>query len=251
MMLWDKKRADWVFRSKAVVGPMFPPWANIEEIIIHYPGADWRDMDFNKDGTENYLDTATLLDNTNNFYWTDPARGYALGYNAGADIFGLRWEIRGDTYQCAANKNHNHRTFAILVIVDNGNEATLAQVDAVRDIVAQVWVLAGREIPINPHHSIGVTACPGPGLTRQIEEGVFLPRKSVPAPGLRFGMSGPRVRELRRHLHFWGHQEKIGRFYGRGTRAAVKRWQTALGVKPTGRYNVATATAYAKSVGLA
>ena len=245
-MRFDYNRSAWVRNSKPVFGPAFPSWAAIKRIVIHYPGADWQGMDFNRDGTEDYRDTAVLMDNTNNYYWTQ--RGYAIGYNAAADVFGVTWELRGDTYQCAANRGYNESSFAILVVVDDQAPATFPQIEAVRRLVAEVRVLAGWNVPIVGHGEIGSTSCPGGGIRDQISVGAFEPRVELPKPTLRLRDRGPRVKELRDHLVFWGHQKRSGSFFGTGTRAAVRRWQRALGVKVTGVYDLATYDAYAKQV---
>lgn len=248
-MKYDYLRSAWVNRSKPVTGPAFPGWAAIKRIVIHYPGADWADMDFNNDGDEDWEDTALLLDNTNNYYWTSPGRGYAIGYNAAADIFGSTWALRSSDFQCAANKGYNESSFAILVIVDGDAKATLAQVEAVRDLIAQIRVLAGWDIPIVGHGEVGQTSCPGLGIRMQIADGEFEPRPAFPVPVLKLGQRGERVLELRKHLHYWGYQKRPGRLFGPGTVRAMRRFQIHLGVKPTGRYDVATWRAYRKWVG--
>ena len=246
-MRFDHQRSDWVRNSKPVTGPAFPSWQAIKQIVIHYPGADWASMDFNRDGTQDYRDTAVLMDNTNNYYWTQ--RGYAIGYNAGADTFGHTWELRGDTFKCAANKGHNEWSFAILVIVDGDNAATPAQVDAVRDLVAQIRVLAGWNVPIVGHGQVGSTSCPGLGIRTQLAAGAFEPRPELPTPVLKLGDRGDRVAVLRDHLVFWKMAAKPGRIFTPATRLAVKRWQRSLGVPVTGRYDVPTFDAYRKQVG--
>ena len=246
-MRFDHGRSEWVRLSKPVTGPRFPGWPAIRRIVVHYPGADWQGMDFNRDGTEDYRDTATLMDNTNNYYWTK--RGYAIGYNVAADVFGHTWELRGDTVMCAANKGYNETSFAILVVVDADSPATFPQIEAVRELVAQVRVLAGWDVPIVGHGEIGSTLCPGGGIRDQIKVGAFEPRPSLPMPVLKFRDRGDRVRVLRDHMVFWGHQKRSGQLFGIATRRAVRRWQRALGVPVTGRYDVATFDAYRKQVG--
>lgn len=241
-MRFDKLVKDWRKSSNPVTGPAFPAWSAITQIAIHYPGADWAEMDFNNDGREDYRDTAVLLDNTNGYYWS--SRGYAIGYNGAADVFGLTWELRGDTVKCAANKGHNDWTFAILVIVDGDNPATPAQIDAVRDLVGQVRVLCGRQVPIMKHKEIGSTACPGTGVSLQVDADVFEPPLAIPAPVLRFGDRGERVRVLRDHLVFWKCQKRSGPQFGVFTRRAVRRFQRLVGAPVTGVYDLATYDAY-------
>lgn len=245
-MLHDKRRIDWTQRSKPVTGPAFPGWNTIRQIVIHYPGADWSDMDFNNDGSTDYRDTALLLDNTNNYYWT--SRGYAIGYQSAADIFGVTWELRSDNFKCAANKGHNDWSYAILVIVDGDSPATGPQVDAVRNLVAQIRGNAGWKVPIRAHNDVGSTACPGTGIDFQIAAGMFEPLPVLPTPVLRFADSGERVKTLRDHLVFWKCQKRSGHMFGPFTRRAVRRFQRLVGAPVTGRYDVATYDAYLRMV---
>ena len=249
-MNFDKYRKDWVRNSKPVAGPAFPAWANIKQIVIHYPGADWASMDFNKDGTLDYRDTAVLLDNTNAYYWN--SRGYAIGYNAAADTFGVTWELRGDTFKCAANKDHNEWSFAILVVVDGDAQATNAQLMAVRKIVSQVRVLAGKDLPIVGHGQLSgaATSCPGLGVRAQVEAGMFEPAIEFPKPTLRRGDKSPEVAVLKNHLRFWGfyNNKKTTIKFGSDLEKSVKKFERISGIKETGVWGVKTYDAYVKMV---
>ena len=159
-MRYDRTRASWVQPAYPVTGPAYT-WSTVDTIAIHYTAANTVSDD-----------TGTYLASMNAFYWLD--RGYALGYNAAVDQDGLTWEIRGDKYRSAANKDWNTRTYAILALVDGANPANPAMIDGIRSLVADCRTyqptarLAG-------HRDIGATACPGDGLYAQIIAGTFEP----------------------------------------------------------------------------
>jgi hypothetical protein len=248
-MRFDHSRSDWVRHSRPVTGPAFPGWQAMQRIVIHWPGADWEGMDFNRDGTEDYRDTAVLMDNTNAYYWNRKPSGYAIGYNAAVDVFGHTWQLRGTDFRCAANSGVNDTSFAILVIVDKGVPANAAQRAGIKDLIGQAFVLAGRELPVVRHMDVGQTQCCGPDVGGQVVSGDFLPSDELPTPVLKLGDRGDRVAVLRDHLVFWKMATKPGRIFTPATRLAVKRWQRSLGVRETGRYDVATFDAYRKQVG--
>lgn len=247
-MKFDKYRQDWNKRSKQVTGPAFPSWPTIQQIVIHYPGADWQSMDFDKNGTLDYRDTAQLLDTTNNYYWT--SRGYAIGYNAAADTFGVTWELRGDTYKCAANVNHNETSFAILVIVDGASGASTAQIEAVRRLVGQARTLSGKPLPLVAHGDLAgaATACPGGGIRAQLKAGLFEPVVDYPKPTLKYGSRSSEVVKLKDHLGFWKFFSGLNRtpIFGTGTKNAVKRFQRQVGIQETGVWDIKTYDAYIK-----
>ena len=181
MMRFDKRREDWQDPKNPVVGSAkFLGWSAMQRLVLHYPGADYADMDFNNDGQIDAADTATLLRNTQAAYVDQ--RGYSLGYNAAVGQEGLSWEIRGDTWMCAANGSTqtNRDAFAILIVVDEQNPASDVQVRKVREMVAQARMLAGRNLPIIGHGDLKATQCPGGGIRRQIQTGVFEPQSEPP-----------------------------------------------------------------------
>lgn len=249
MLKLDKYRGDWVRNSKAVVGPAFY-WSNVDTIVIHYPGVDWASMDFDKNGVTDWRDTAVMLDNTNAYYWN--SRGYAIGYNVCVDIFGVSWELRGDTFKNAANLNHNDHTISLKLTVDAENPATLPQVEKARQMVAQFRVLAGRDLPIVGHGSLygAQTSCPGAGIRAQIAAGEFEPRPEYPQPVLKLRDRKQAVVTLKHHLRFWGFMPKYPvvptPYYGLGTRSAVKKLQASLNITQTGVWDLKTYDAYVK-----
>lgn len=238
-MKFDVPREAWQDpRYPVVSSSRFPDWSKIERIVIHGTGV----FNLNPD------DPAAILRSTQRFYHDQ--RGYSIGYNGGAGVDRRTYELRGDDFMCAANVKVNPTTFAILLIIPSGVPAPPPVLDAARAMIAEARVLAGWDLPIVPHSAVGATDCPTDPVRAQIAAGEFEPRPSLPMPVLKLRDRGDRVRVLRDHLVFWGHQKRSGVFFGTGTRAAVRRWQRALGVPTTGRYDIATYDAYRKSVGL-
>ncbi len=177
-MRFDQQRADWV-QKYPVKGPSFH-WNNITHISIHYtadddlidgdPGESWDKLD-------DYI--AAIQKN-----YTEK-RGYSIGYNAAVDQRGVTWELRGDTFQCAANKGWNEVTFAILVLVDGADPLTDNGLNGVRDLVKQIRDIRPG-IPIVGHRDIGSTSCPGNGVYHQIKSGLLEPQAWLPPtiPGI-------------------------------------------------------------------
>ena len=171
-MHYDYRRDFWQSPKQPVTGPRFV-WRDITQIVIHYPGApdSWRvpnDIPGHlRSSQANYLRT----------------RGYSYGYNAsvvsaaGHPLDGSSWEIRGDTYRCAANAGVNHTSFAIQVIQRSNEAPTVNAIDGVRRLVEQI--LAKRpDVRIVGHNTSGsttVTSCPGTGLGLAVQAGTFYP----------------------------------------------------------------------------
>ena len=177
MIRFDYQREAWQDPKNPVVGgAAFAGWKAMTRIVLHYPGADWADMDFNNDGKIDLADTRLLLRNTQAAYVD--TRGYSLGYNAAVGQEGSSWEIRGDTWMCAANGSvqTNRDAFAILIIVDAQSRANDDQIRKVRDVVAQARMLAGKNLPIIGHGDLKATTCPGAGIRAQMSSGVFEPQ---------------------------------------------------------------------------
>ncbi len=177
MISFDYQREAWQEPTKPVTGSSaFLGWPQITNLVLHYPGADFADLDFNNDNTIDYRDTAQLLRNMQSSYLA--SRGYSLGYNACVGHEGASWEIRGDTWMCAANGSvtTNRDSFAIIIIVDDQAPANDDQVRKVRELVAQARMLSGKNLPILGHRELKATTCPGAGIVAQMDAGVFEPQ---------------------------------------------------------------------------
>lgn len=185
-MEFDHYRQEWELDGQRVSGPPFD-WSKVDRIVIHYPGADWRDMDFDKNGVEDWRDSITRLRNEQSYYLAQ--RGYSIGYNAMVDIWGHTWELRGDTFRCAANRGWNERSFAIQLCVDEQNPATPEQVDGCRRLIRQVRVVR-PDAKIVSHAELAVggtnTICPGAGIKAQLAAGMFEVDASVVEPPVVF-----------------------------------------------------------------
>lgn len=174
-------RSSWQTRLEPVTGPALV-WADIDEVVIHYPGADWADLDFDNDGTITDADSIWLLRAMQHAYLTDPKRGYSLGYGWLVDPQGHVWEIRGATIRNAANKGRtgiaNRTTVSIIVIVDDQDPANLAQLAALNELLAHLDELVAGELDTIRHGDLDATPCPGAGITAQYHAGLI--RKARP-----------------------------------------------------------------------
>lgn len=171
------------------VCPSFLGWSKIDTIVIHYPGADWADMDFNNDGQENIDDTVHVIRQMHNAYLMG-SRGYSLGYCFVIGTSGDIWEVRGWEYANAANKGDsahgtyppawNNTTISIQIVVDEQTPANDKQVSAVNWLIDEI--IRQRQSPMNlTYHGAGqYTACPGSGIMDQIADGVIGIGKSQP-----------------------------------------------------------------------
>lgn len=175
----DYKRADWVGRVP-VTGPKFN-WDRIDQIVIHYPGAppSWRVP----------ADVAGHIRSSHESYVKN--RGYSYGYNfvvvsqPGHPLDGTSWEVRGDTFRCAANAGVNDRSIAIQVTQQADQPPTPAAVAGVQRLVAQIQRQAWRKLRIVGHNESGgttATSCPGRGLQQAVDAGQFWPPPPPPTP---------------------------------------------------------------------
>jgi len=161
MFDWDVSRAGWQDPKQPVVGPNSLP-QRVDKVVVHYTAADRIPANvpqYLRDMQASYV----------------RSRGYSLGYNCAVDQSGKTYEIRGFDIRCAANRQVNESSFAVLVLVDGDGAASPQAAAAVRLIVAAVQRWCGRGVDVVGHGEVGATACPGDGLRRQIVEGVFNP----------------------------------------------------------------------------
>ena len=177
--MFTHQREAWQDPRMPVTGPAFQP-ARVEAVVIHYTAADNL---IDGDPGEHASNLPAYLRAMQRDYVTN--RGYSVGYNVAVDWLGGSWEIRGVDFRCAANKGHNERTFAILVLVDGNDMATTQASAAIRRLVAEVEALCKRTLTIVGHGQLrdpnAATQCPGSGLRSQVALGEFSPRWN-PAP---------------------------------------------------------------------
>lgn len=159
MFDWDYRRTDWQDPKQPVVGPNSLP-QRIDKLVIHYTASDkipHNIPNFMRDMQASYV----------------KSRGYSLGYNCAVDQSGKTYEIRGFDIRCAANREVNESSFAVLMLVDGDDAASPQAAAAVRRILAAVQQWCGRGVDVVGHGDVGATACPGNGLRGQIAEGLF------------------------------------------------------------------------------
>ena len=184
MFDWTFTRQDWEEPSYRVNGPAFM-WEPVDTVVIHYPAGTNAGADASEVGDILRREHKSYLNN----------RGYSYGYNCVVDVFGNSWEVRGDTYKCAANKGNNRRhehqakypgdpdkhncnshTFAIQLRVAHQSEATEPQLAEARRIISWGQTLK-PDIKIVGHQDLDYTSCPGDGIYDQLHQGLFVPNK--------------------------------------------------------------------------
>jgi hypothetical protein len=182
-MRYTHTRSDWVDPRFPVSGPAFK-WSTIEWVVIHYTAAINL---IDGDPGENWSNIPAYLRAIHRDYLNRKPSGYSIGYNAAVDQRGESWELRGDTYKCAANANpdvpgdENAKSFAILMLVDGQDPATHEAVVTVRDLVAQVRQQR-PDTKVVGHRDVDATTCPGAGLYAQVTAGTFEPIAPSPTP---------------------------------------------------------------------
>lgn len=167
--------------------PPFRGWDAIDTIVVHYPGADWEDMDFTNDGTIDLNDDIAQIRLQHQFYAS--SRKYSLGYCYLIGQGGAIWESRGIRNANAANLGDaahgtnpppwNNRTVSIQMIVDVDQRANAVQVAAANWLIDWLISQRGRPMTLTYHGAGQATACPGE-VRHQIESGEIAPGKSQP-----------------------------------------------------------------------
>ena len=167
-------------KGQFYICPNFLGWSQISDAVVHYPGADWADMDFNNDGSVDLADTVTIVREMHRMYLLG-SRGYSLGYGFAVGQLGDVWEVRGWRNTNAANLGDaahkhvgwNNYSISILVIVDNANPANPLQVDAVNGLLDELANRKGSRLNLLWHGQGQYTACAGAGIIDQIQRGVI------------------------------------------------------------------------------
>jgi len=170
--------------------PPFPGWSKITDVVIHYPGADWADMDFDNDLDIDLDDDVEQIRAQHRMYVTSPTRGYSLGYCFLIGQTGGIWESRGWRNVNAANKGQasmgttgwNGYSISIQLIVDEANAATPAQVDSVNWLLDELVRVSGKQLRLRYHGQGQATSCCGAGIIAQIKAGTINFGKSQPQP---------------------------------------------------------------------
>lgn len=169
------QRVSWQDPRYPVTGPALSWGSRIDTTPLHYTAAD--DL-IDGDPGESAEDLPAYLRAMQRSYVT--VRKYSLGYNFAVDWIGGVWEIRGFDIACAANRGWNHRSVAILCLVDGQDPMTPEAVESVRRLLAEIDRRAGRATIVRPHSEIGATQCCGDGIRAQIAAGLITPWKDEP-----------------------------------------------------------------------
>ena len=176
-MVTIRPRQDWQSPSQPVVGPSM----NLGKITLlpaHYTAA-----------SKVPSDTPSYLRSIQNDYTVN--RGYSIGYNFAIDQDGVAWECRGFDIKCAANKDMNEVTIAVLCLVDGANAMNSKMVETFKGIGAEAERRCKKDLLVVGHRDIGSTACPGDGIYGQVQAGILepgtaptpIPPTPTPTPG--------------------------------------------------------------------
>lgn len=178
-------RESWQDPRYPVSGPA-ADLSTVDHGVVHYTGAD---NVIDGDPGESAGDLPGFHRSMQRHYIN--VRGYSLGYNFSVDWLGGVWEIRGWRFRSAANAGWNHRSVAVLVLVDGNDMASPYAVRSVQAVIAEATRRAGRRLEIKGHGQLraetgvgSATSCPGLGLQAQINAGVFSPRPTPIPPEL-------------------------------------------------------------------
>jgi hypothetical protein len=157
--MFTLSRRAWQDSKVPVVGPSFRA-ENVNTVVVHYTA----DKNIPQD-------VAQYLRNIQSAY--TKGRGYSVGYNCAVDQRGRSWELRGFDFKCAANKDANNYSFAILMLVDGDDRATPAALAEARRVVGLVNGVVKKKCRVVGHFQVGATACPGSGLKQDLADGLF------------------------------------------------------------------------------
>lgn len=101
------------------------------------------------------------------------ARGWAdIGYSFGCCPHGVVFEGRGEGHVQAAQPGGNTTWYSVTLMSGPGEQPTVAQVDAVRQLRA--WLMRkGLGAAVKGHRDFFSTSCPGDVLYRMVRDGTF------------------------------------------------------------------------------
>jgi hypothetical protein len=163
-----RPREDWQDPDQPVTGPSMN-LSTVDLLPAHYTADDVIPDDIPQ-----------YLRNMQSYYVSD--RGYSVGYNFAIDQTGEAWELRGFDFKCAANKDMNEITIAVLCMVDGADAMNPAMCATFTALGAEAQDIVGRDLLVVGHRDIGSTSCPGDGIYSQVQAGLLDPDGSTPPP---------------------------------------------------------------------
>lgn len=165
---------------------------NETEIVIHYPGSDWNDIDFTNDGNFDIDDTVYNVRKGHRDYLLG-SRGYSYGYGFIVGRDGKVLTARGLEYSNAANagdEDHNSKgwngwSISIQILVDVDMPANATQIQATNELIAWICQRVPTIKTLVWHGFRQYTACCGPVID-QVKKGlIHLPiDQPLPEPEL-------------------------------------------------------------------
>ena len=175
------RREVWQSTAEPVASSSRFEWSDVDLVVAHYTADD--DL---PDGDPGELadNLPQYLRNMQHFYLTHPDRGYSVGYAFALDWLGGSWELRGDDFECAANKAVNSRAIAFLCLVDADDRLTAECAATFRRFTARAIKLSPLTVTVDGHGRTpgASTGCPGAGILVDLDEGRLDPRTFTPPP---------------------------------------------------------------------
>lgn len=179
------RRSDWLQGAYWEPGsPVWPGWSAIRLFVVHWPGHDGA-IDGDPGEYEHQLDD--FLRSMQSNYVRN--RGYNVGYNSAGDWLGGTWELRGETFKCAANAGLNDIAYAHTVLTDLDGKITQFAIDAVNRLYWQAKAVQpliklighGEGPALYPERNPTRTGCPGP-LQLLVNDGTFTKSRDTTPP---------------------------------------------------------------------
>lgn len=160
-------RSAWEQEGYPITGPAFE-WP-LESLVFHWPGFTSQKQFITPREEADHL-RAVQRDYVNN---RQPS--YSIGYNWGFFQSGRVYELRGDTYRCAANGTYatNVKRMAFYVVLSPGERPSRAMTDSIIEMVHWLDGVGKKELPHFRHMDLKATTCPGEVLAPMVLKGDF------------------------------------------------------------------------------
>jgi LysM repeat protein len=189
--------------------------ADINEMTVHYTGASRVNT-----GREQI---AARIKTTERYHMSRDKNMSGIGYNFAIDKWGRIWELRGWTFQNAANGTNSNRTsFSVVCLVGvEDNALNNEMIKSLQWLYGEARRRFNRVLIIKGHQEHKATACPGSAIMALIRSGriqesvapdppITKPLAPAPAPP-----TNERSYTVVRNDSYWGIAQKL---LGRGNR---------------------------------